>query len=684
MSKERRSKTASKAATREVSRKRRESQFKLALHVTFSAKKNPNVDPKPVSNPFIVSKVYNARTSLETILEDLDNVVSLDTDFMNRFTKDYSVFDEVYGIKLWNAGGGKKKQSSSKELSGALQARLRKISSVTVKEGDGTNDISTWKNYIQNWPRWSPERDKNIKYLDVGIAIHKPAKSKISRTRSLSIGSQSGSIPKKQKKVTKQQPPPDRLRVHIMKPVHTAKKNLVLEIPDTTPLTSIDLDFTQHTVLDTISSIDNREGDRNSTSSDNDSTRSDERIISKLTYKLHGIIEPLRNEIARTILMNDKTKKVYANKLGERSGLYVTEKNRKAATGIASTKSFIDWIIKHGTFECLTNNDDDSDADDNVYIAEIRVAFGVVTENVKDPMQYFEEDFFDSTRNTQLEIDEPADEFDKKREAKKTKTFPAELRVLFTKMYTDEDNEFYQGFTHEMHRAASQYILSYVNTDAMDGFLEEYPPPDAFLEKCRESSFLQQHLKKFEWKKGLYPPTNVNAKQEPPTEREWKATPAGSAFMSNNPNENGSESALNRLITHITAAQTTPVPMQRGGSNAMDSVSEGCVRVTNSESGIFTDVHFGQQGSGFTLESKLREVLRSVRNHGTINRSTEERVFKVLMKSGEHSFYTSEDSKNVTLGFVVSSSGLSRGEILHVTTSKRDLQDSFDDVSLSP
>ena len=80
MSKERRSKTAAKAASKEVSRKRRESQFKLALHVTFSAKKNPNVDPKPVSNPFIVSKVYNARTSLETILEDLDNVVSLGTD----------------------------------------------------------------------------------------------------------------------------------------------------------------------------------------------------------------------------------------------------------------------------------------------------------------------------------------------------------------------------------------------------------------------------------------------------------------------------------------------------------------------------------------------------------------------------------------------------------------------------
>ena len=688
MAKERRSKAKAVAANAQIAKKRREIQFKLAVHVAFSAKKNPNVDAKPVSNPFIVSEVYTARTPLETILDDLSNLVCglLDTEFNDRFNG-YSEFDDVYGIKLWNGGNNKKPSSSKKanDTLSALQARLKKIRSITVSKSNNDEQESSWKNYIKNWHRKSPEADSHIKYLDIGIAIYKPAKitKRVrSESQSSSAPSQSG-LSTKKKKSTEQQPPPDRLLVHIMKPVHTAKKNSALETPDTTPLTSINIDFTQHTVLDTMSSLGNRGGSSDSTFSDDDSMSSaDERTppsSMKLAYKRHGIIMSFRNEIARAILTNDATKKIYANKLGQSSGLYVTEKSRKAATGITSTKALVDWITKHGKFECSI--DDAADADGEVLqIAEIRVAFGVVTENVKDPMQYFEEDFFDSIGNTQLEIDEPADEFDKKKEARKTKTYPAELRVLFMKVYTDEDSPFYNGFTHEMQRAASQYILSYVNTDVMVTFLEEYPPSQAFQEKCRESCVLQKQLKNFQWTKGLYPP--MGEKLEPPAEREWKATSVGRAHMTAHPNETGSESALNRLITHIT----TTSPMQLGGSNAMSvtSVSEGCVRVSNSEKGIFTDVHFGQDGSGFTLQTKLREILRSVRNHAVIDRSTEERVFKVRMKSGEESFYTSEDTKNVTLGFVVSSSGISRGEILHVTTSKRDLQNSFDDISLSP
>mmetsp|Transcript_5390 Transcript_5390/g.6071 ORF Transcript_5390/g.6071 Transcript_5390/m.6071 type:complete len:81 (-) Transcript_5390:510-752(-) len=51
---------------------RQEFKYKLALHVvSVSAKRKPNVDPKPIPNPFIPKVVYTTRTSLGRIIDDI-------------------------------------------------------------------------------------------------------------------------------------------------------------------------------------------------------------------------------------------------------------------------------------------------------------------------------------------------------------------------------------------------------------------------------------------------------------------------------------------------------------------------------------------------------------------------------------------------------------------------------------
>ena len=53
------------------------------------------------------------------------------------------------------------------------------------------------------------------------------------------------------------------------------------------------------------------------------------------------------------------------------------------------------------------------------------------------------------------------------------------------------------------------------------------------------------------------------------------------------------------------------------------------------------------------------------------------------MKSGEIALHKKEDTKNLSLSFVISSSGTSRGDMLHVKISKRMKKDDYENVELS-
>ena len=54
---------------------RKESQYKLAVHVRAVNKVNPNADVQPVNNPFINPTEYFTRTPYGTILSDIHEMV---------------------------------------------------------------------------------------------------------------------------------------------------------------------------------------------------------------------------------------------------------------------------------------------------------------------------------------------------------------------------------------------------------------------------------------------------------------------------------------------------------------------------------------------------------------------------------------------------------------------------------
>ena len=62
----------------------------------------------------------------------------------------------------------------------------------------------------------------------------------------------------------------------------------------------------------------------------------------------------------------------------------------------------------------------------------------------------------------------------------------------------------------------------------------------------------------------------------------------------------------------------------------------------------------------------------------------EELVFGVPMKSGEEVLHAKEGANNLSLSFIISSSGMSRGDMLHVKTSKRMKKDYYDNIELLP
>jgi len=93
--------------------RRQEFKYKLALHVvSVSAKRKPNVDPKPIPNPFIPKVVYTTRTSLGRIIDDIVELVcDKQQEFATRY-ESHTEFDEHYGLKVWNGKRNFKREAS--------------------------------------------------------------------------------------------------------------------------------------------------------------------------------------------------------------------------------------------------------------------------------------------------------------------------------------------------------------------------------------------------------------------------------------------------------------------------------------------------------------------------------------------------------------------------------------------
>lgn len=325
-------------------------------------------------------------------------------------------------------------------------------------------------------------------------------------------------------------------------------------------------------------------------------------------------------------------------------------------------------------------------------VAEIRVAFGrakdkFVTDANSD---IFEDTVNDTEFMTQLEIADPADEFDKKRESRATKSFPGELRNLFMKLYGDKDSPLHHGFTYEMQQAAFQLIASESSTQLSNAISEKlkFPPDDNFIERCRASTRMIKALQDYSWEQGRFPPSGTT--ESPPYERNWKASDAGREFLRNNPSAGrGGSSANNfdRLLNTILADRKTS-SSTRTDSNPLATsdgrILQGFIRITNEISRDHGDVDFGTgSDSKMTVNSTLRDVLSKVKVHPNYERNIEERIFKVQLKK-ELIFYTADSARNVELGFLLETAGIEKGEILHVASGTRLIEAIGDNVNLSP
>ena len=175
---------------------RQEFKHKLALHVSASAKRNPNVDPKPIPNPFIPKVVYTARTSLDRIIDDLVELVcDMQQDFTTLY-ESHTEFDKHYGLKVWNG-----KRNFKAGVSVALK-KLLKTDAVAIRKGFDATEQSIWKEHERNYKRTCPT-DDNICCINVGIVVFKPPrqqKRKRSNTTPTLVVSSVAKQPKKTKK----------------------------------------------------------------------------------------------------------------------------------------------------------------------------------------------------------------------------------------------------------------------------------------------------------------------------------------------------------------------------------------------------------------------------------------------------------------------------------------------------
>ena len=144
--------------------------------------------------------------------------------------------------------------------------------------------------------------------------------------------------------------------------------------------------------------------------------------------------------------------------------------------------------------------DDNSDAGDGYTVVEICIGFGAVVEDIHNVDVFFEDDSEDDD-STILETELPSMEYDKKRDSRVTKTFPAELRSQFLRLYNDEASPIQHGFTFEMQQAAFQILCLEGNTLTVESAaaFHQFPPSNFFLDRCRAATRMRKKLTEYKW-----------------------------------------------------------------------------------------------------------------------------------------------------------------------------------------
>jgi len=107
--------------------------------------------------------------------------------------------------------------------------------------------------------------------------------------------------------------PPDRVKVYIMSPIHSAIETKLPETKSTTEIAKFTIDFRKYTKLE-ITLKDGRVFDPY----DSDTSSVDPQNV----YK-ENIFNRFRNEIGNFVMTNSETRRIYQGKLGERSGIFL-------------------------------------------------------------------------------------------------------------------------------------------------------------------------------------------------------------------------------------------------------------------------------------------------------------------------------------------------------------------------
>jgi len=320
------------------------------------------------------------------------------------------------------------------------------------------------------------------------------------------------------------------------------------------------------------------------------------------------------------------------------------DRNRKAAKTIGRTQALVSHIKEKALF--TTDGQDCT-------IAEICCAMGAVDTFTQDPAQYFEDDFFEYAALTQMETDVPIDEFDKKKAATGSKLFVLQFKGYMHKVYSNADSDLYHGFTNEMMMAGYGIINALAQTEKHK-FLATTPPNEAFVNLLTQATASLETLKHFQWKRELYQPQD--GKDEPPSDRSWKATPAGLAFMRNNPGS-GSVAPIDRFAETLLQIANTTTNVTQNNSFF--------VRVyTDDFAGTRRDLMFDDS----SINSSLRDAMKKFTGIHPKRGEEEVRLARVKLRGDSFVDLSSDCWDTTTLRSLVQSAGKKQGEVLEIAS----------------
>jgi hypothetical protein len=290
---------------------------------------------------------------------------------------------------------------------------------------------------------------------------------------------------------------------------------------------------------------------------------------------------------------------------------------------------------------------------------------------------------------SQMELDDPRDQFNKKKEAQSTKDSATAVQSYLVKMYNDPDSFLFHGCTNEMMRLIYQTLV--VDTafvrDVVRGNV--YPPPDNFKEKMEYSLELPRNSNQVEGlgiEKNKFPP--IVGSNGAPGMNAWLQTSNGRDHRSTGNNKRGGSSGLAGMVIDIIRTRQQQEQMTCRSEEVVRDHSRGDrsgrihIHIGDNAKDVsaqYSKVFYGAgAGENNDIDTPLWAFLKQARHPSEYDRDLEERVFKVLSNSAAREElgvcieYSKEDAQQVTLRFVLNTENIQKGEVLTILSTFKD------------